>query len=185
VSAPGGFPVEGVSLQVKNDFSRIQGVNMIAIHWGLLVVAILLCQVIGIAGALFTAKAVPTWYRTLKKPTFQPPPWLFGPVWTILYTLMGISLWRLWILPLGTPGRTLALVLFAIQLILNALWTPVFFGLHKPWMAFGVILALCIAIFACLFSFMPLDPWASYLLVPYLLWVGFASVLNYSVAKLN
>lgn len=154
-------------------------------HWGSWVGAIALCQAVGITGAFFTVKAVPTWYAALKKPAFQPPPWVFGPVWTLLYTLMGISLWRLWILPQEKTGRTAALALFAFQLILNALWTPLFFGLRRMWAAFGVILALEASLIACVALFMPLDPWAAYFMVPYLLWVLFASVLNYAVAKLN
>ena len=136
------------------------------------------------AGSL-TEMSVHHWYLRLAKPVWTAPSQLFGPVWTILYTLMGISLWRLWILPHETASRPSALVLFAFQLILNAIWTPLFFGLHRMWAAFGVILALEAVLIACAALFQSLDPWAAYLFVPYLLWVGFASVLNYAVARLN
>ncbi len=150
-----------------------------------LIAAILICQIAGALGAIFTAKAIPSWYMTLRRPSFNPPNWIFGPVWTILYTLMGIALYRVWKLDPATSGRTMGLTLFFIQLALNALWTPLFFGLHALWLAFAEILFMWAAIALTLFQFNSLDPVTTWLLAPYLAWVSFASILNYTYAKLN
>lgn len=158
---------------------------MTVIHWGLLLTSILLCQAAGLLGTVFTLKSIPIWYATLRMPSFQPPSWVFGPVWTLLYTLMGVSLYRVWSLPVSVPGRSLAMDLFAVQLSLNALWTPVFFGLHKPWLAFGVIVLMWTAILATMMAFWKLDDWTAWLWMPYLAWVTFATVLNFAIARLN
>ena len=118
------------------------------------------------------------------KPPLAPPPGVFAPVWTVLYTLMGIAVWRIWRLP-PSSARTTALVLFAVQLALNALWSPVFFGLQNLLLALGVIVAMWIAIVLTIRAFRPLDRVAAGLLVPYLLWVTFATYLNAGFALLN
>lgn len=152
-------------------------------HFGKLVLAIGICFLAGFAGGLVTTPSIPTWYAELEKPFFTPPNTLFGPVWTILYILMGISLYRVWVRKKRETAP--ALNIFLVQLILNFFWSYVFFGLHLPWAAFVVIVALWLAIFATIRTFKPIDKLASYLLIPYLLWVTFASVLNLSVAILN
>ena len=158
---------------------------MNGMHWGLLAVSILLCQAAGLLGTVFTIKSIPTWYATLRMPSFQPPSWVFAPVWTFLYTLMGISLYRVWTLPESVTGRSLALGLFAAQWSLNALWTPVFFGWHKPWLAFGVIVMMWVAIVATMMAFWGLDDRTAWLWIPYVSWVTFAAALNFAIAKLN
>lgn len=150
-----------------------------------LIVSIVICQMAGAIGGFFTAKSVNTWYKTLVKPALNPPGWIFGPVWFTLYTLMGISLWL--VLKEQKTGINIkpALFVFGIQLILNALWSVVFFGLQSPQFAFYVIIALWIGILLSIILFYPINPTAAVLLIPYLLWVSFASYLNYSIWKLN
>lgn len=147
--------------------------------------AILLCESAGILGSVFTASQIQSWYLTvLIRPSFSPPNWLFGPVWTILYALMGISLFLVWELK-KSQERKKALGVFFLQLALNALWTPIFFGLHATGVAFAVILTMWCAIIWNIILFYRLKKVAAYLLVPYLLWVSFASVLNGAIWILN
>ena len=136
------------------------------------------CLGAGILGSLFTVSSIPTWYQTLDKPFFSPPNWVFGPVWTILYILMGISLYLVWIKK-KVPS------VFWIQLILNATWSIVFFGLRNPSVAFVNIIALWIAIFLTIKSFSKINRLSSYLLYPYIAWVSFASILNFSIWMMN
>jgi len=150
-----------------------------------LIAAILVCQAAGLLGAGFTAKAVRGWYATLQRPSFNPPNWVFGPVWTLLYTMMGIALYRIWRLEPATAGRALALTLFFIQWALNALWSPLFFGARALWLAFADIVLMLAAIALTIALFHPLDPTSAWLLAPYLAWVSFAALLNYAYAKLN
>lgn len=146
---------------------------------------ILLCELAGIIGVFFTTPAIPTWYATLVKPSFSPPNWLFGPVWTILYALMGISVYRIW--RIGTKRKEVrdALTWFFINLTLNAVWSPIFFGAQQIAAAFVVISAIWVSIIILIFRYHKLDSVSSYLLVPYLLWVSFATVLNYNLWLLN
>lgn len=144
-----------------------------------LLLAIAICQGAGLIGSFFTIPSVNTWYVTLNKPFFNPPSWIFGPVWTILYLLMGISLFIVW-------GKKKAnLKWFWIQLILNASWSIVFFGLKSPLLAFIIIVLLWISIFKTIKAFKKIDKNAAHLLIPYLLWVSFASILNLSIVLLN
>lgn len=136
--------------------------------WVKLAVSLLVCQAAGAVGAVFTARKIPTWYASLRKPPFNPPSWVFGPVWTLLYLMMGLSLDLVWKLPEGTPGRTAALVLFFLQLALNSLWSYLFFGRQKPWTTLGEMALLWAAILLTLLSFRPLSAAAAWLLVPYL-----------------
>lgn len=125
-----------------------------------------------------------TWYDSLKKPSFQPPSWLFAPVWTILYALIGIS----FILIILEPFRVfnlLAYGLFFLQLVLNFAWTPAFFGKHKIKEAFFISIALLITTALMLVAFYQISHLACFILIPYLLWLGFASILNFSLWKLN
>lgn len=149
------------------------------------VVAVVVCQLAGVFGSLYTRSKIPGWYQGLKKPAFNPPNWIFAPVWIILYTLMGLALYRIWALSDSTSGRSTALIFFFTQLILNALWSYLFFGLEALRHAFKEILALWVFIVLSIQAFASLDALAAWLLVPYLAWVTFAAVLNFSIARLN
>lgn len=147
--------------------------------------AIILCELAGILGTIFTASQIQTWYLTeLILPSFAPPNWLFGPVWTILYALMGISLFLIWEMK-KSKKRTEALGVFFLQLALNAIWTPIFFGLHATGVALMVIIAMWACIIWTIVLFYQQKKIAAYLLIPYLLWVSFASVLNGAIWYLN
>lgn len=124
------------------------------------------------------------WYAALLKPSWNPPAWLFGPAWTLLYITMAVAAWLVW--REGgwkAQGRTLGL--FLLQWLLNALWTPLFFGLHRPGLAFTEIILLWLAIAATLVSFWRVRQVAGVLLVPYLAWVSFAAALNFTIWRLN
>ncbi len=152
-----------------------------------LLLSIGVCLLAGMIGSLFTFSAIATWYASLQKPAFSPPNWVFGPVWTILYFLMGISLFLVW-KKLGKKKDRkvmLGLQFFGFQLAANVLWSLLFFGLRSPFLAFIEIIALWLAILATTYQFWKIDKNAAYLLVPYLLWTSFAAVLNYSVWMLN
>jgi translocator protein len=156
----------------------VTGVARIAVIVG----CILLCQAAGAIGALTTQTGSSPWYQTLQKPAFNPPGWVFGPVWTLLYALMGVALFlliRQW------PGARLAIILFAVQLLLNAAWTPVFFGAHQIGAALVIIIAMWLAIAATMVSAWFVTPAVTWLLLPYLLWVSFATVLNGAFWRLN
>lgn len=144
-----------------------------------LFLAIIICEGAGLIGSIFTFNSVNTWYMTLNKPFFNPPPWIFGPVWTILYLLMGVSLYLAW----GT--KKISLKWFWIQLVLNSLWSILFFGLKNPTLALLGIVLLWVAIFMTIKSFWKHNRTASLLLLPYLFWVTFASVLNLAIVLLN
>jgi tryptophan-rich sensory protein len=140
----------------------------------------------GAAGALFTtADSLNNWYAKLNKPAFNPPNWLFGPVWTTLYILMGIAAFLVWRKGLDNKPVRLALVWFLVQLALNALWTPLFFGLHSPLLALADIVLLLGAIVLTVFYFLKVSRPAGLLLVPYLAWVTFATSLNFAIYLLN
>ena len=124
------------------------------------------------------------WHAGLAKPTWNPPGWIFGPVWTILYALMAVAAWRVW-LHGGWARQKKALGLFLIQWALNALWTPLFFGLHRPGWALAEILLLLAAILATMRNFWRVDRTACLLLLPYAAWVAFASALNGAIWRLN
>ncbi len=134
-------------------------------------------------GSIFTFSAIPNWYVTLNKPFFSPPNWVFGPVWTILYILMGISLYLVWISK--SKIKQNAINLFFVQLGLNVLWSILFFGLRNPALALIDIVALWVAIFLTIKSFSKINKLAGNLQIPYLAWVTFASILNLSIVLLN
>ena len=153
-------------------------------NWARLFVAIVVCQLAGIIGSVFTVASIPTWYASLNKPFFNPPNWLFGPAWIVLYTLMGISLYL--VLEKGLNEKTkIPLAFFGVQLALNALWSILFFGLQLPMVAFFEIVLLWIAIAFTIYNFYPISKKAAYLLIPYICWVSFAALLNYSIWVLN
>jgi benzodiazapine receptor len=150
-----------------------------------LVVSILVCQLAGVIGGIFTASSVDTWYTTLTKPAFNPPNWLFSPVWITLYVLMGVALFLVWRQGLQTEGVRNALWIFGLQLGLNTLWSILFFGLKMPLLAFIEIVVLWSLILITLLKFKKISKLAGLLLVPYLLWVSFAAVLNFFLWYLN
>jgi len=152
---------------------------------GVLIFSILVCFLAAGVGSAFTAPAIPTWYTTLNKPFFSPPSWLFAPVWTILYFLMGVSLYLIWNTKENNKDKKKSYLFFATQLTLNTLWSIIFFGLKNPTLAFVEIIFLWIAIFVTIKSFLKINKRAGQLLFPYLAWVSFATLLNLAVALLN
>jgi tryptophan-rich sensory protein len=145
-----------------------------------------LCATFAVAGisSRFTIQAIPGWYAALAKPSFNPPNRVFGPVWTLLYTLMAIAAWLVWRLPAST-ARSRALAAFWVQLALNFAWSFLFFGEHRIAMAFAEIVLLWLAIFATTLLFFRLHRAAGWMFAPYLAWVSFASLLNFSLWRMN
>lgn len=150
-----------------------------------LVTAIFLCELSGVIGSLFTTPSIPTWYASLAKPELAPPNWVFGPVWTTLFALMGIAAFLVWKKGLDRKDVKIALAIFIGQLILNLLWSIIFFGLHSPGVAFLEIIVLWLAILASIVAFARISKAAAWLLIPYIAWVSFAAYLNYSIYALN
>lgn len=148
-------------------------------------ISILIALGAGALGSIFTYSEIPGWYATLVKPSIAPPNWIFGPVWTTLYVLMGTAAWLVWQKGWGTPGVKYALALYVLQLILNALWSYLFFGMHDLWLAFYELVVLWLSIAGTMYLFYSLSPVAAALLIPYLAWVSFAGYLNYLLASLN
>jgi len=138
----------------------------------------------GIVGGLLTRQNVKVWYEKLERPSWRPPNWAFGPVWTSLYTMMGYASYLIYRDGLGT-SRDRALMLYGSQLVLNWLWTPIFFHYHQLGLAFAEILALLANIGLCIGAFYPINRTASYLMVPYFAWVSLASALTYSIWQRN
>ena len=136
-------------------------------------------------GSAFTFSQIPTWYATLNQPSFNPPSWIFGPVWTTLYLLMGIALYLVWEKGIKDAKAKQAVVLFGIQLVLNSLWSIIFFGLHNIPLALAEIVVLLAFIVATVVKFYRIHRWAAYLLLPYLAWSTFATFLTYSYWILN
>ena len=150
-----------------------------------LVLAIVICQMAGVLGSVFTSSSVLTWYPTLIKPSFTPPGGLIGTVWIVLFTLMGISLFLIWREGNGGPEKKMALGVFAVQLVVNVLWSWAFFGLQSPLAGIVVIAVLWLLILQCILRFWPISRNAALLLVPYILWVSFAAFLNFTIWRLN
>ncbi len=150
-----------------------------------LLISIIGCDLVGILGTPFTISSIPTWYTTLNKPFFSPPNWLFGPVWTLLYFLMGISIYLIWKQGFQKNKVRQAGKFFLIQLALNFIWSPIFFGLRAPALGLIIIVSMWIFIVLTMKKFYPLSRPAAYLLVPYLLWVTFATMLNAAIVLLN
>lgn len=148
------------------------------IKYGKLILAIIITQLAGIIGSFFTTPNIPTWYANINKPGFTPPSWLFAPVWITLYLMMGISLYLIW-------EKKLNPIWFYIQLVLNSLWSILFFGLQQPMIAFIEIMALWAFILITIITAFKKSRAASYLLIPYLAWVSFAGALNLAIAILN
>ncbi len=150
-----------------------------------LFISIVGCELVGITGGLFTANAIPGWYQTLNRPFFSPPNWVFGPVWTTLYFLMGVAAYLIWSKGLNKNKSKQAWIYFSIQLALNFSWSIVFFNLQSIALAFLIILALLYSIYKTYQAFSKISPVAGKLLIPYLLWVSFASIINLSLLILN
>ncbi len=150
-----------------------------------LIISIIVCQFAGIIGSLFTISSISNWYNTLNQPSFRPPNSAFGPVWTILYTLMGISMYWIWMkIPKNKKAKEV-FKLFLLHLIINSAWSIVFFGFHQIFLALIVIIILWFMIVSIMKKMLLIDSRASGILFPYLLWVSFATVLNYSIWMLN
>jgi len=150
-----------------------------------LVVAVVGCELVGLLGTPFTISAIPAWYTALNKPIFAPPNWLFGPVWTLLYLLMGVSFYLIWKQGWQKKKVKTAGAFFLAQLTFNFIWSPIFFGLRAPLLGLIVITAMWALILLTMKQFYPLSKLAFYLLTPYLLWVSFAAILNAAIAVLN
>jgi len=150
-----------------------------------LVIFVLICESAGIIGSVFTTPSIPGWYAGLAKPPFNPPNWIFGPVWITLYALMGIAAFLIFEKGIGKKEVRKALAVFAAQLVLNSLWSIVFFGAHQILGAAVLILLLWAMILATIRLFRRISGTAAGLLIPYLLWVSFATVLNISLYGLN
>lgn len=152
-----------------------------------LALAILLCEAVGASGGVFTAMGLESWYPSLTKPALSPPNWVFGPVWTTLFALMGVAVWLVW---RGIEGDQAdaarrALWVFAGHFVLNLTWSAVFFGARSLSGGLVVLVLLWVSIIATMWAFARVDRWASLLLVPYLVWVGFAGYLNFAIWVLN
>ena len=150
-----------------------------------LLVSIIACLAAGGIGSLFTFKAIPTWYAGLKKPPYTPPNWVFGPVWTTLYILMGISVFLVWKNGLSTSSEIVAFAIFWVQLCVNALWSVIFFGIKSKGGGIITIIFLWFLILATIVVSFPVSLWAGVLLIPYIVWVSIASYLNISIWWLN
>jgi benzodiazapine receptor len=147
--------------------------------------SVLICECAGLIGSLFTRPSIAGWYAGLSKPSFSPPNWVFAPVWTVLYAMMGIAAYLVYEKGFKRPDVRKALAFFAVQLVVNVLWSIVFFGAHSLLGGVIVILPLWALILVTIMRFSPLSKTAGYLLVPYFLWVSFATALTISYAALN
>ncbi len=150
-----------------------------------LLISIIGVQAVAFLGSLFTRSSVSTWYMTLPKPSFNPPSWVFGPVWTILFLMMAVAAYLIWKKGWKHREVRVALYVFLGQLVLNLLWSVLFFGLHSPLAALYEIIILWLAILMTIRVFYPLSKTAAYLLIPYILWVTFASVLNFAIWNIS
>lgn len=170
-------------------------------------ISIIICELAGSIGAVFTTPEIGSWYKTLNKPPFNPPNWIFGPVWTILFVLMGIALYLVWTKgwkvkneikfrkkkPNALSERFLSgkwqkaniIIIFVLQLVLNVLWSIIFFGMHFPGLAFFELLMLWFSIIFLIVNFYRVSRAAAVLLLPYILWVSFAGILNLFIWILN
>lgn len=148
-----------------------------------LVISIVVPQLLGGLGALVTVSSIGSWYQNIQKPFFTPPSWVFGPAWTLLYLMMGLAVYLIW--KSKHSFKKQALWIFGVQLILNVLWSPGFFGLESPILGLIIIIPLWVLILVCIKLFLPIQKTAAYLMVPYFLWVSFALLLNASIWYLN
>ena len=147
---------------------------------------VMTCLVVGYLSGMVTRESITTWYPTLGKPSFNPPNWILAPVWTLLYIMMGVAAGLVWNrIESYKKKKKKALIFFIIQLVLNALWSYLFFGLHNPLLAGIEIIILWLMIYETYIKFVKINKTAGYLLLPYLAWVSFAMILNWSIWWLN
>jgi len=174
------------SLEKFSKNFKIVYINIMKINNTLkLIIAIVVSELVGIIGSVFTTPSITGWYAGIVKPALNPPAWVFGPVWTTLFALMGIAAFLVWKKGLDRRDVKIALGIFLGQLILNTLWSIIFFGLHSPGGALIEIVFLWLAILATIIVFAKISNPVAWLLVPYILWVSFAGYLNYSIWQLN
>lgn len=150
-----------------------------------LLVFLAACFAAAAIGSAANVSAIPTWYAQLQKPAWNPPSWVFGPVWTVLYAAMAVAGWLVWKAQGSVRAAAGPLAIFTIQLVLNTAWSIVFFGQRQPMMAFVVIVLLWLSILATMLAFRRISTLAGWLFLPYLLWVTYASTLNYAIWQLN
>lgn len=150
-----------------------------------LIISIAICEATGIISSLLSGPFMNPWFNSLIKPSWNPPSYIFGPVWTALYLLMGISLWLVWKSNASTNKKEVAIIFFTLQLFLNFWWSLLFFKFHLTGLALVDIGLLLILIVITIVQFFPISRVASYILIPYILWVSFAAVLNYFIWTLN
>jgi translocator protein len=153
--------------------------------WLALVGFLAICLLSGVLGGMVTAQSIDDWYPLIAKPSWQPPSWVFAPVWTTLYLLMAVAAWLVWRHGARFSGVRFALVLFFVQLALNALWPFVFFGAHEIGLAVVNIMALWIVLALTIWAFFGVSAWAGILMLPYIAWVTFAGFLNYTIWQMN
>jgi translocator protein len=149
------------------------------------ILAVLICLLPGFIGTPFTETGPGSWYREIEKPFFEPPSWVFGPVWTALYIGMGLALYLIWMRGDRSRHWYMLLGVFVAQLILNALWTPAFFGLESPLAGLIVITPLLVLIAVTIYLARPVSGWVALIFVPYLIWVSYASALNFAIWQIN
>jgi len=176
---PENRPTGGIEMSTKTPHEISGPVRGIG-----LVIFIVVCLGAGGLGAIATRPEIPTWYPELVKPLWNPPAYLFGPVWTTLFVMMAVAGWLVWKLR-GFTQACIPLTLFGLQLLLNVAWSWIFFGYHQPGWAFVEIILLWLAILATTVAFFRSDKTAGWLMIPYLAWVTFASVLNFTIWRLN
>ena len=150
-----------------------------------LVISILIPLLVGAVAGLFTSSGVKGWYALANKPWFNPPDWIFAPVWTGLYIMMGIAFFLIWRAAADKTIKQTAMILFVVQLVINFFWSFIFFRLQQPGWAFAEIILMWVTILLTILSFGKISATAAWLMVPYICWVSFASVLNYNIWKLN
>jgi translocator protein len=149
------------------------------------IIAITIPLAVGFTSGFFTITGVGSWYQTIQRPSWNPPNWIFGPVWTTLYIIMGVALFLIWKADVDIKIKNQAILLFTIQLVLNFFWSFIFFNQQQPGWAFAEIVVLWIFILLTIFAFAKINKTAAWLLVPYISWVSFASILNYTIWRLN
>lgn len=150
-----------------------------------LIISIVIPLLIGFSSSYFTITEIGSWYQGIQKPSWNPPNYVFGPVWTTLYVMMGISFFLIWKSETNQSIKRTAIILFCVQLVLNFFWSFIFFNQHNPGLAFAEILLLWFLILLTIFAFARISKVAAWLLVPYISWVSFAAILNFTIWQLN